>query len=127
MIAGLTSANGAAASGPTLAAALWVQNILLGTIATAVAVIAVATVGLLMLAGRIDIRRGATVVAGCFILFGAPSIAAGLRSALAASQDAIAPPLPASAPPPTPPPPAPPPVSRAPYDPYAGAAVPTTQ
>lgn len=58
----------------------WLQGTLLGTIATTVAVIAVATVGFLMLTGRINWRYGATVILGCFILFGAASIVAGIQS-----------------------------------------------
>ena len=42
--------------------------------------IAVAVVGFLMLTGRMDWRRGLTVVIGCFIVFGAVSIVAGIRS-----------------------------------------------
>ena len=59
-------------------AAIWLQSTLLGTIATTVAVIAVASVGFLMLAGRIDVRRGAQVVLGCFVIFGASTIANGI-------------------------------------------------
>jgi len=66
----------------TLASAVqWLQATLLGTVATMIAVIAVASVGIMMLTGRVDLRRGATVIIGCFLLFGASSIAAGIRSA----------------------------------------------
>ncbi len=58
----------------------WLEGTLLGTIATVIAVMAVATVGLLMLTGRINWRYGATVILGCFILFGAASIVAGIQS-----------------------------------------------
>ena len=58
----------------------WIQGTLLGTVATTVAVIAVASVGLLMLTGRINWRFGATVVLGLFILFGASAIVAGIRT-----------------------------------------------
>ena len=34
----------------------------------------------LMLTGRMDWRRGLTVVVGCFVIFGAVSIVAGIRS-----------------------------------------------
>ncbi len=71
-------------SGPILGAVRWLQGTLLGTVATVVAVIAVASVGLLMLTGRINWRYGATVILGCFILFGAASIVAGIRSAAGA-------------------------------------------
>lgn len=69
-----------AGSGPILAALQWVQGTLLGNLATTAAVIAVAIVGLMMLTGRIDWRRGLTVILGAFILFGAASIVAGIRS-----------------------------------------------
>ena len=69
-----------ACSGPILAALTWVQGTLLGNLATTAAVIAVAIVGLMMLTGRIDWRRGLTVILGAFILFGAASIIAGIRS-----------------------------------------------
>jgi type IV secretion system protein VirB2 len=49
-------------------------------VATAVAVIAVAAIGFMMLTGRINWRYGATVVLGLFVLFGAGSIVGGIRS-----------------------------------------------
>jgi type IV secretion system protein VirB2 len=70
-------------SGPIVGAVQWLQGTLLGTVATVVAVIAVACVGLLMLTGRINWRYGAVVILGCFILFGAVSIVAGIRSTAA--------------------------------------------
>jgi type IV secretory pathway VirB2 component (pilin) len=69
-----------AGSSAILAALQWVQGTLLGNLATTAAVIAVAVVGFLMLTGRIEWRRGLTVVVGCFIIFGAVSIVAGIRS-----------------------------------------------
>ena len=69
-----------AGSSALIAALDWVQGTLLGNLATSAAVIAVAVVGFLMLTGRMDWRRGLTVVVGCFILFGAVSIVAGIRS-----------------------------------------------
>lgn len=69
-----------AGSGVIVSAANWLQGTLLGTVATVVAVIAVATVGFMMLTGRINWRYGITVVLGCFILFGASSIVAGIHS-----------------------------------------------
>ena len=69
-----------AGSGPIVGAVNWLQGTLLGNVATAVAVIAVAAVGFLMLTGRINWRYGATVILGCFILFGAASIVAGIQS-----------------------------------------------
>jgi type IV secretion system protein VirB2 len=67
-------------SGAIIGAARWVQGTLLGTVATVVAVVAVACVGLLMLSGRMNWRHGAIVILGCFILFGAASIVAGIQS-----------------------------------------------
>jgi len=75
-----------AGSGPIISALAWLQGTLLGTVATVVAVIAVASVGFLMLTGRINWRHGAVVILGCFILFGAASIVAGIKSTAAISQ-----------------------------------------
>jgi type IV secretory pathway VirB2 component (pilin) len=72
-------------SGPTssssiVASVTWIEHALLGTAATAIAVICIAGLGYTFLAGRIPVRRAVTVMIGCFILFGAPSIAAGLSA-----------------------------------------------
>lgn len=69
-----------AGSGVLVSAVSWLQGTLLGTIATVAAVVAVAAVGFMMLTGRINWRYGITVVLGCFILFGAASIVAGIHS-----------------------------------------------
>lgn len=69
-----------AGSSVLVAAIAWLEGTVLGTIATTVAIIAVAAVGLMMLGGRVNLRHGATVVLGCFILFGASSIVAGIQS-----------------------------------------------
>lgn len=118
-------AYGSAAPGETGAVASavqWLEGTLSGSIATAVAVIAVAAVGFLMLTGRVDVRRAAQVVLGCFILFGASSIAAGLRAA--GNGVASAPPFEAAPLRATPAaPPAYPQAAPQPYDPYAGAAL----
>jgi type IV secretion system protein VirB2 len=68
-------------SGPILAAVNWIQGTLLGNVATAVAVVAVAVVGFMMLTGRINWRYGITVIVGCFVLFGAAAIVAGIQTA----------------------------------------------
>ena len=70
-----------AGSGPIGSAAEWLQGTMLGNVATAIAVMAVAAVGFMMLTGRINWRYGATVVLGLFVVFGAASIVAGIRSA----------------------------------------------
>ena len=69
-----------AGSSPLLAALDWVQGTLLGNLATTAAVIAVAAVGFFMLTGRMDWKRGLTVIVGCIVIFGAVSIVAGIRS-----------------------------------------------
>jgi type IV secretory pathway VirB2 component (pilin) len=108
-----------------LVAALgWIDTTLLGSLATLVAVIAVASVGFMLLSGRIDMRRGVQVILGCFILFGASSIAAGIVRAASGTgpQPEVLP-----APPPAPILPqaaAPTRSPTTPFDPYAGAAVP---
>lgn len=109
------------ADSPIADGIIWVQGVLLGTTATAVAIVAVAAIGLLMLSGRLELRRGITVVIGCFVLFGAAGIPAALTGEVGADNPrgptAAASPDPLSnqvhsAPPPTA------------YDPYAGASVP---
>lgn len=69
-----------AGSGPIVGAVTWLQGTLLGTVATVAAIIAVAAVGFMMLTGRMNWRYGATVILGCFILFGAAAIVAGIQT-----------------------------------------------
>ena len=105
-------------------AARWIEAVIQGPIMTSLAVLAIAAVGFAMLRGRLSVRRGATVVAGCFIAFGAPSIARSLtdlaysRSVADASsaQNVEAPPPPSFEPPAKAP-------SQQMDDPYAGASV----
>ena len=106
-----------------VAAVSWLEGTLLGTVATTLAVIAIATVGFMMLAGRVNVRYGATVIVGSFILFGASTIVAGIQSSVSGAEVAAAP----YAPPAAPPPPVLPPQPAAPaaIDPYSGASVPT--
>lgn len=103
----------------------WVQGVALGTTATILSVVAVAAFGLLMLPGRLELRRGLSVVIGCFILFSASGMAKALVGA-AMSQSMTTPPSSLSRD-------APIAAVRDPgqrpssYDPYAGASVPTTR
>ena len=76
------AANDPAGSGPVVAALKWLEDTLLGNVATSVSVIAVAFIGFLMLTGRMNWRFGATVIIGCFILFGATAIVAGIQTAV---------------------------------------------
>ena len=68
-----------AGSSPINNAFAWMQGTMLGTVATTVAVMAVAAVGFMMLTGRVNWRFGATVIIGVFIIFGASSIVAGIQ------------------------------------------------
>jgi type IV secretory pathway VirB2 component (pilin) len=72
-------------SDPLVSAVQWLQGTLLGTVATTVAIICVAAVGFMMLSGRMNVRYGASVIFGCFILFGASSIVAGVQATAAAT------------------------------------------
>lgn len=104
------------------AAIVWLQSALTGSIAIDVAVIAVAWFGLMLMSGHLSTRRGAQLILGCFIIFGASSIAAGIVDGLSGGNGIDGPSL---APPPaiaiSPPPK---PIQAVPYDPYAGAALP---
>ena len=101
----------------------WIQTTLLGALATTLAVMAIASIGLLMLTGRIDVRRAARVAFGCFIIFGASTIASGIMGVI--SGTAANPELAqAPRPPDLPAPQAYPAGPATPYDPYAGAALP---
>lgn len=70
-----------AGSNVIVGAMSWLQGTLLGTVATVAAVIAVAVVGFMMLTGRMNWRHGGTVILGCFVVFGAGAIVAGIRQA----------------------------------------------
>ncbi|WAC25466.1 TrbC/VirB2 family protein [Blastomonas sp. SL216] len=102
-------------------AVVWLQSAMLGQLATAIAVTAIAAVGLALMSGRLDLRRGIVTVIGCFVVFGASGIAAGIVAAATSASMSTAgldgsgrtprPPIPVVRPP-------------ADYDPYAGAAMP---
>ena len=76
-------ADDPAGSGPIVGAVHWIEGTLMGTVATVAAVVAVAVVGFMMLTGRMNWRHGVTVILGCFVLFGAASIVAGIQAAAA--------------------------------------------
>jgi type IV secretory pathway VirB2 component (pilin) len=116
---GSGSLSDPAGSSAIVAAVAWLQATLLGTIATTIAIVAVAAVGLMMLTGRVNLRHGLIVIAGSFILFGASAIVAGIQGSTGGVGLAAAPAAPPVAPPPALPPPRP-----ANSDPYAGASVP---
>ena len=107
----------APATSPLADAVAWATDLISGSLAVGLCVIAVALVGFAALTGRMPIRMGARVVLGCFVLLGAPVIASGLSGFW---QDT------ASAPPPAPqtvPTDQREPLPQATYDPYAGASI----
>jgi type IV secretory pathway VirB2 component (pilin) len=98
----------------------WTQEVLDGSLATSLCVIAVAILGLLLLTGRLRVRRSIEVVVGCFLLLGAgllavrlEQLAGGVAGAAAGDSEQII--VPASTVTKQPPP--------ANYDPYAGASL----
>ena len=106
-------------AGDPFAAAGWFESLLTGSLGTTIAVIAVAWFGFELLAGRLSLRRGGVLVLGCFILFGASSIASSLISTVRTTDSGLIAPEPQTIAAPPPAIPAPPN-----YDPYAGASVP---
>ena len=105
------------------AAINWIELTLVGDLATAVAIIAIGWFGMMMLSGRFSRRRGIELIVGCFIIFGASTVASGIMNALKTDTpdtQTVPPEPPVIAVAPAVPPPAP----VAPYDPYAGAALP---
>ncbi|WP_192645678.1 TrbC/VirB2 family protein [Sphingopyxis sp. OAS728] len=100
----------------------WIQSVALGSTATMIAVIAVAAIGLLMLSGRLELRRGIVVVIGCFVLFGASGIVAVLTGSASSVRDRPVVTSNSQRPPTVIPLPG---SSTSNYDPYAGASVPS--
>lgn len=94
----------------------WISTLLLGSLAVGLCVIAVAFIGFMMLGGRLPVRQGMRVILGCFILLGAPVIAAGLTGIWQQDAPAVAEPLVTDTEPREEMPPAD-------YDPYAGASL----
>jgi type IV secretion system protein VirB2 len=102
------------------AAGEWTGGVLGGSLATALCVIAVAILGLLLLSGRLHVRRGVEVVLGCFLLLGAGALAVQLQQMASGAGGAgptggeqVIVPAPQETPP----------LPPANYDPYAGASL----
>jgi len=70
------------ATDPLTGSVDWLTGTLTGDLAAAISVLAIAFVGFSMLTGHIAIRRGLQVIVGCFVLLGAPVIAAGMLGLL---------------------------------------------
>ena len=111
-------------SDPFSAALAWLEAVVLGPVAMTTAVIAVAAMGYLMMTGRLNVSRAAQVILGCFIVFGAATIANGMLDMISpATGDTY---VAEAAGPPTavPSPAAHPTGSSSSVDPYSGATVP---
>lgn len=106
------------AGSPLVDAVNWLSGALLGSVATILCVLAIALVGLMMLSGRLPVRRGFYVVIGCFLLLGAPLVAVTFTGLWQQSPPA-SPPIVVAAEPVEPRADLPP----ANYDPYAGASL----
>lgn len=105
-----------------LSGVTWIRDIMTGTTATVVTTLAVAGIGLLMLQGRLPLRRGATVILGALVIFGAATTVEGLLVlAQAGGSEYDVPQEPAGSE--FPPPAIKPPAQPQAYDPYAGASV----
>lgn len=99
----------------------WLQEVLSGSLATALGIVAISLVGLSLFQGRLRLKRTAFVVLGIFLFLGAPMISAGiignLDQVVPANTDTTVAPPPAI-------PHNRPALSPNPFDPYAGASVP---
>ncbi|MBT2134490.1 TrbC/VirB2 family protein [Croceibacterium sp. LX-88] len=108
-----------APSGSALtSASKWLSSTLLGSLAIGLCVIAVAWVGLLLMSGRLAVRDALRITIGCFVLLGAPVIAAGLHGLTETASRVGVVEEPRAEPTPQPPP-----LPPANYDPYAGASL----
>lgn len=67
-------------SGSVLVSAVyWLLNLFINQLSQLLCTIAIAFVGFSMLSGRMNIKRGLSIIFGCFIIFSAREIADGLR------------------------------------------------
>lgn len=66
-------------SSPLTTGTGWIVQLLTGTLATTLCVIAIALLGYLMLIGRFRVIGGFRVVLGCFIVLGSAQIAAAIN------------------------------------------------
>ncbi|MEO0419755.1 MAG: TrbC/VirB2 family protein [Pseudomonadota bacterium] len=74
-------------SPPPLSASIdAVSGSTLAEVVTPLCVLTVAFLGFAMLSGRFQVREGFRVVLGCFVLLGAPVLAAGLFSIASSNQ-----------------------------------------
>ena len=59
----------------------WLGSLLGGELASALCIVAIAMLGFMMLSGRLPVRSGLKVIAGCFLLLSASLVAGGLQGA----------------------------------------------
>lgn len=98
---------------------LWIVGVLEGDVTKSLCVLAIAMIGFSMLAGRVSVVRAGQVILGCFILLGAPAIAASIMDTLGPDERTMFTPVatvvyearPRE------------PLPEATYDPYAGASL----
>jgi type IV secretory pathway VirB2 component (pilin) len=87
----LVSASGIVAGSdgtPAMVAVVnWISALLFGAVGTSIAIIAIACLGFGLFTGRIPLRRASVILLGCFILFGARTIADGILRAGSGSDD----------------------------------------
>ena len=78
------SARSSAQDNALASAVQWVESSLTGSVATNIAIIALALSAIAMLQGRMDFSRMSKVALGAFILFGSPFLATELVRSLSA-------------------------------------------
>jgi type IV secretory pathway VirB2 component (pilin) len=111
--------NSAPGDSSLVEAAGWVSNLLTGSLAISIAMLAIAWLGFVTLQGRLPWRDGLRIVLGCFILFGSSTIAAAFLQLASSNQSRVIE-VPRATTAKSVAIPARPPV----FDPYAGASVP---
>lgn len=104
---------------PMVESARWIEGVILGDIALGLCMVVVALIGVMMLAGRLPLQDGSRVVIGCFVLLGAPGIAAGFVGSGSVVIEASSLPLPVAVPSER----SRPHLPTANFDPYAGASL----
>ena len=72
-----------------LDAVTWLVALLTGAAAVSIATLVVAAIGFSLLQGRVRYERFVRVILGCFVIFGAATIASALSS-LSSPEDALA-------------------------------------
>lgn len=78
----ITLAAAPPSNGPALLDAVeWINLVVHGSLVVSIATLGIAALGFATLSGRLSARRGLLSILGCFVLFGASSIAHGISSA----------------------------------------------